>query len=47
MFAKGLGGVEQVFLDYDYALKSENKQSVSVIHPNSSVKNKLSGKKCS
>ena len=43
MFAKGLGGVEQVFLDYDYALKSENKQSVSVIHPNSSVKNKLSG----
>lgn len=43
MFAKGLGGVEQVFLDYDHALKIHNKQSVSIIHPDSSVKSKISG----
>ncbi len=43
MLAKTLGGIEQVFLDYDYALKSQNKQSIAVIHPNSNVRNKLSG----
>ncbi len=43
MLAKGLGGIEQVFLDYDYALKSKNKQVISVVHPNSSVKSKLTG----
>jgi glycosyltransferase involved in cell wall biosynthesis len=43
MFSKGLGGIEQVFLDYNHALSIHHHQVVPIIHPNASIKNKIYG----
>jgi glycosyltransferase involved in cell wall biosynthesis len=43
MFSKGLGGIEQVFLDYSHALNIHHHQVVPIIHPNASIKNKIYG----
>lgn len=43
MFGKGLGGIEQVFLDYNHALNVHHHQVVPVIHPKASIKNKIYG----
>ena len=41
MFSKGLGGIEQSFLDYTIALKSRNHQVISITSPNAAVNNSL------
>jgi glycosyltransferase involved in cell wall biosynthesis len=41
MFAKGLGGIEQAFLDYTKALVLEDNQVVCVVHPKSEIIDKL------
>lgn len=43
MFSKGLGGIEQVFLDYNHALNIHHHQVVPIIHPKSPIKNKIYG----
>lgn len=44
MFSKGLGGIEQVFLDYTQALKLGRHDVLPVIHPSASVSNKIKDK---
>ncbi len=43
MFSKGLGGIEQVFLDYNHALNIHHHQVVPIIHPKSPIRNKIYG----
>lgn len=43
MLSKGLGGIEQVFLDYNHALNLHHNQVIPVIHPKSSIRNKIYG----
>lgn len=43
MLGRGLGGIEQVFLDYDYALRAQNNNVISVVHPGAAVRSKLTG----
>ncbi len=43
MFSKGLGGIEQVFLDYNHALNIHHHQVVPIIHPKAPIKNKIYG----
>jgi glycosyltransferase involved in cell wall biosynthesis len=42
MLAKTLGGIEQVFLDYDHALRSQKEDVISVVNPKALIKNQLS-----
>jgi glycosyltransferase involved in cell wall biosynthesis len=44
MFSKKLGGIEQVFLDYNQALTIQNSEVLPIIHPKSDVKNKVQGR---
>ncbi len=43
MFSKGLGGIEQVFLDYNHALNLHHNHVIPVIHPKSPLRNKIYG----
>jgi glycosyltransferase involved in cell wall biosynthesis len=43
MFGKGLGGIEQVFLDYNHALKMQNNVVIPIIHPKAAIKERLEG----
>jgi len=44
MFSKGLGGIEQVFLDYTQALKLGKHEVLPVMHPAANVVSKVSGR---
>jgi len=41
MFGRGLGGIEQSFLDYNKALTLKNNQVTALIHPNAQIAGKL------
>jgi glycosyltransferase involved in cell wall biosynthesis len=43
MLSKGLGGIEQVFLDYNHALNLHHNHVIPVIHPKSPLKHKIYG----
>jgi glycosyltransferase involved in cell wall biosynthesis len=37
MFGKGLGGIEQAFVDYTRALNAQNNEVIAVIHPDAQI----------
>ncbi len=41
MLSRGLGGIEQVFLDYTAMLRAENITVIPVIHPESALRNQV------
>lgn len=43
MLSRGLGGIEQVFLDYDHALRIQNAKVVSIFHPKAQIASRLKG----
>lgn len=45
MLAKGLGGIEQVFLDYTKALSDIGHSITSIHHPGSALKEKITGER--
>lgn len=43
MFSRGLGGIEQVFLDYNHALNLAHMQVIPVVHPKAHIREKIYG----